>query len=319
LVPDQFGTDVDFSNTDEVDVPLTFTFDESWNYDEVELVAFIQSDGTKEVLHSTNIMLSELGGGAPGFTAGFYADATDYCEAPIAAYFHSDCNGDPISWNWSFPGGDPETSYEENPVVVYMEEGSYDVQLIVSDGSEWDTAYFEKYISVHGIPDVSWTDVPELCNEDWDPYTLTEGQPGGGEYSGDYVTEGMYFHPTEAGIGEHMITYTFTDEYGCINSADQTVSVVNCVGIGENEAVGLELFPNPTTGTLNLNISADQFNDADLSIIDAVGKEVYRQEGLNINGKYSTSIDLSEQPQGIYFVVINGEKQHVTKKVFLSK
>ena len=55
------------------------------------------------------------------------------------------------------------------------------------------------------------------------------------------------------------------------------------------------------------------------STIDAVGKEVYHQDGLNISGTYSTSIDLSEQPQGIYFVIINGNKQHVSKKVFLSK
>lgn len=319
VVPDQNGISVDFSSTDEVDVPLTFTFNNSWVFDECELVAFIQDDGNKEVLHSTSIMLNELGGGTPGFQAGFYADATDYCAPPAVAHFHSDCIGDPVSWNWTFEGGLPATSYDENPVITYLNEGSYDVQLIVSDGSNWDTAYFEKYIGVHGTPDVNWNDVPELCNEDWDPYLLTEGQPEGGTYSGDYVTDGMYFHPTEAGVGEHQITYTYTDEYGCMNSANTTVSVVNCVGVGENEAVGLDLFPNPTTGMLNLNISANQFNNADLRIIDAVGKEIYHQEGLNINGTYSTTIDLSGQPQGIYFVIINGEKQRASKKIFLSK
>jgi len=162
--------------------------------------------------------------------------------------------------------------------------------------------------------------VPELCNEDWDPYELTEGQPEGGLYSGgDYIIDGMYFDSEGLEAGEYPVTYTYTSEDGCINSANHTVTVVNCVGIGENQSVGLELFPNPTNGLLNLNISANQFNNADLRIIDAVGKEVYRQNGLNIDGSYSTSIDLSEHPQGIYFVIIKGENQQASKKVFLNK
>lgn len=319
MAPDATGTSVDFSSDDEIDVDLTFTFDNSWDINNCELVAFIQDDAGKEVLHSTHIMLLDLGGGSPDFQAGFYSDATDYCEPPAVAHFHSDCTGDPISWTWTFEGGLPETSYEENPTITYLDEGSYDVQLIVSDGEDIDTAFFEKYINVHGLPEVSWAEVPELCNEDWDPYPLTEGQPDGGVYSGEYVSEGMYFHPTAAGIGEHDITYTYTDEYGCINEATTTVTVVNCVGVGENQALGLELFPNPTNGLLNVSISANQFSNADLKIIDAVGKEVYYQNNLNIDGTYSTSIDLSEQPQGIYFVIINGENHRASKKIFLNK
>lgn len=320
MVPNAAGTEVTLEDVgDDVDVDLSFTFDNSWDIDECELVAFIQDDANKFVLHSTSVMVTELGGGSPDFLAGFYADQTDYCEAPAVAHFTSDCIGDPISWNWTFEGGYPETSYDENPTVTYLEEGSYDVQLIVSDGTEIDTAFYEKYINVHGLPEVTWNDVPELCNEDWDPYELTEGQPEGGEYSGEYVSDGMYFHPTDAGVGEHTITYTYTDTYGCINSADYTVSVVNCVGIGENEIVGMELFPNPTNGILNINISANEFNNADLSIIDAIGKEVFHRGNLNIDGTYSTTIDLSTQPQGIYFVIINGETQRASKKIFLNK
>lgn len=318
MVPDQNGTAVDFSSDDEVDVPLSFTFNNTWVAEECELIAFIQDDGNKEVLHCAKVMLTDLGGGTGGFAAGFYADATEYCAPPAVAHFNSDCNGDPISWYWTFEGGLPATSYDENPVITYLDEGSYDVRLIVSNGTDIDTAFYEKYINVHGLPEVSWNDVPELCNEDWDPYPLTEGQPGGGQYSGNYVTDGMYFHPTEAGVGNHTVTYTYTDVYGCINSANHTVSVVNCVGVGENKALGLELFPNPTTGLLNINISAHQFNNADLKIIDAIGKEVYHQNNLTIDGTYSATIDLSAQPQGIYFVIINGDDQRASKKIFLN-
>lgn len=317
MVPDQNGTSVDFSNDDQVDVELSFTFDDSWDADECEVIAFLQDDNNKEVLHSAHVMLNDMEPPAPTFQAGFYADETDYCEPPAVAHFHSDCIGNPTSWSWTFEGGIPGTSLDENPVITYLEEGSYDVQLIISDGSDWDTLLMEKYISVHGLPEVYWNDVEDLCNEDWDPYELTQGMPEGGEYTGDFVSEGKYFHPTEAGVGQHQVTYTYTDEFGCSNSENYTLNVVNCVGIGEQDAVSLELFPNPTSGVFTINLSAAQFNNADLRVMDALGKEVFSQRGLSVSGTYNVQVDLSSQPQGIYFVTVSGENQHVTKKIFV--
>ncbi|MEL6864387.1 MAG: PKD domain-containing protein, partial [Bacteroidota bacterium] len=45
----------------------------------------------------------------------------------------------PESWLWSFPGGQPTTSTERNPIVQYPEEGSYEAILIVSNGFGSDT------------------------------------------------------------------------------------------------------------------------------------------------------------------------------------
>ncbi|HDO26866.1 MAG TPA: Omp28-related outer membrane protein [Bacteroidetes bacterium] len=320
MVPDANGTTVDFTSGDTQNVDLSFTFDNSWDINECELVAFIQDDGNKYNQHAAKVMLTDLGGGGGGFQAGFYCDDTTFCGAPAVAHFYDNCSGgDPISWNWYFEGGIPETSLDENPVVTYLNEGDFDVQLIVSDGTDIDTLLMENYIHVNAIPTVYWNDVPALCNKGDDPYTLTEGQPDGGEYSGDFVSDGEYFHPTAAGVGEHLVTYTYTDTDGCENSADYTITVDNCTGIGENQAVGLELFPNPTTGILNINISADEFNNAELKVVNVLGKEIYKQTGLNIKGDYSVRVNLSTQPNGIYFVMINGENQTITRKVFLNK
>jgi PKD repeat protein len=317
MVPDHFGTAVDFSNTNEVEVVVNFTFDNSWDAEECEVVAFIQDNDNRVAQHSANVMLLDLEPPAPTFQAGFYAEQTDYCEPPAVAHFHSDCVGDPTTWNWTFEGGIPETSLEENPVITYLEEGSYDVQLIVSDGSVWDTMVMEKYIGVHGLPEVYWNEVEDICNEDWDPYELTQGMPEGGVYTGDYVTDGMYFHPTEAGVGQHEVTYTYTDAFGCINSETHMLNVVNCVGIGEREALSMELYPNPTNGLFTISLSAEQFNNADLRVVDALGKEVFSQRSLNVNGNYTVQVDLSSQPQGIYFVIVSGEEQNITKKIFV--
>jgi len=50
------------------------------------------------------------------------------------------------SWSWYFPGGTPETSTEKNPVIQYNTKGSFDVQLIVSNGISYDTLLKPAYI-----------------------------------------------------------------------------------------------------------------------------------------------------------------------------
>jgi PKD repeat protein len=56
--------------------------------------------------------------------------------------------GGASSWLWSFPGGIPSTSTEQNPAVVYENSGVYDVQLIVGNGKTYDTLTRLEYIHV---------------------------------------------------------------------------------------------------------------------------------------------------------------------------
>jgi PKD repeat protein len=52
------------------------------------------------------------------------------------------------SWTWYFPGGNPTTSNAQNPTVNYPGLGSYDVKLVVSDGSISDSITKPDYITV---------------------------------------------------------------------------------------------------------------------------------------------------------------------------
>lgn len=56
--------------------------------------------------------------------------------------------GGVTSWTWSFPGGTPATSTEKNPVIQYNSTGSYDVSLVVSNGTGSNTLTRNAYINV---------------------------------------------------------------------------------------------------------------------------------------------------------------------------
>ncbi len=320
MVPDADGTTIDFTSGNTQVVNLSFTFDNSWDENHCEIVAFVQTDAGKENISGDMTHILDLAGGADPLTADFVATETQICESGFA-WFESTSLGEPVEFEWLFPGGNPATSMEEDPFSYYENPGEYDVTLIVRDAlGNRDTTTKAAYIQVTTPPDVVFGEVEDLCNEDWDPYELTTGTPYGGVYTGEFVSEGKYFHPTASGVGEFEVTYTYTDDACGAISVQQMVTVVNCVGLGENnQAIALDVFPNPTQGMVKLNIEADLFNTADLKVIDAMGKVVYEQGSIAVNGTYTTDIDLSDQTQGIYFVVVSGDDKQVTKKIFLKK
>ena len=62
--------------------------------------------------------------------------------------FYNFSTGGVSTYDWSFPGGTPETSTEAEPVVFYNTPGIYDVTLTVSDGYGVNTLTKTDYIQV---------------------------------------------------------------------------------------------------------------------------------------------------------------------------
>ena len=58
--------------------------------------------------------------------------------------------GNPTSWEWSFPGGSPATSTEQNPVVFYTKAGTYDVTLTVRNENGENTVTRTAFVVVEG-------------------------------------------------------------------------------------------------------------------------------------------------------------------------
>ncbi|MDK2908434.1 MAG: carboxypeptidase, partial [Bacteroidales bacterium] len=108
-------------------------------------------------------------GSAYGNNAGFDLDAVEILYTPVNANFvasntlpctgtgvnFSDASaGNPSSWQWSFPGGSPASSTQQNPQgIIYNTPGMYDVTLTVSDGTTTSTLTRQAYIQAFGNPD----------------------------------------------------------------------------------------------------------------------------------------------------------------------
>lgn len=81
-----------------------------------------------------NNYIDFLGINSAPLLANFLVDTQVICEDG-AISFTDYSAGDIATWNWTFPGGDPDHSTEQNPVVSYSTSGSYDVTLTIADSS----------------------------------------------------------------------------------------------------------------------------------------------------------------------------------------
>jgi hypothetical protein len=117
------------------------------------------------------------------------------------------------------------------------------------------------------------------------------GAPAGGTFSGTGVT-GASFDPATAGVGSHIITYSYTDANGCANSATTTVVVEACVGLGETSMNSIRVFPNPTNSIINVVTTREDL--AVVILTNSVGEVVAR-----VNG---TQLDATQFANGLYFV-----------------
>jgi hypothetical protein len=101
-------------------------------------------------------------------------------------------------------------------------------------------------------------------------------------------------------------TYTVTvTELGCSADAFVTVTVSNCNGVKELIANGINVYPNPTNGILNISISSELAGNTSIEVYDAIGKLVIK-ETLSTE---TTTINTAKLTDGIYvFKVINNNQ-----------
>ena len=153
-------------------------------------------------------------------------------------------------------------------------------------------------LTVLPLPTVTYTSsLDTVCVTDG-AVTLTGGSPANGLYSGPGVSSGT-FTPATAGNGAHVITYSFTDNFGCTGSATHSIVVDPCTGVNEIVNSGnISIYPNPfsTAFTVERKISSE----ATINLFDAEGRIVLTKK---INGS-KVEIETNGIANGIYTLQI---------------
>ncbi|NGF77183.1 T9SS type A sorting domain-containing protein [Fluviicola sp. SGL-29] len=162
--------------------------------------------------------------------------------------------------------------------------GTFNFTATVNDASGCSGSQSYSITVVCPANPISIAAFPALCSNDAS-YTLTQGSPAGGTYSGTGVSSGQF----DPAVGTQTITYDYTDPYGCAHSGNAPITVNNApvVDAGADQIVC-------DGDAVTLNGSGANSYMWDNSVTDgvaftpAVGTVLYTVTGTDANGCMNT-------------------------------
>jgi PKD repeat protein/photosystem II stability/assembly factor-like uncharacterized protein len=254
------------------------------------------------------------------YTAGSYPPASAFGSSlniacPGAAVQFNDFSaGQPTSWNWSFPGGNPSASTVQNPTVIYNTPGNYPVTLITTNGIGADTLTSTNFISIASSsqPDPSTTGATR-CG----PGTVTLSASGSGTGTlrwwdapggGTLLATGSTYSPNIAGT-----TTYYVDEELPAGLTDYTGEAFNTIGAGAmftaNDIRGLYFDVLNPIILQSVDVYANSAGNRTIEIIDAQGN-TYADTTVFIpaspNSPTTVNLNFTIYPGTDYFIKCRG-------------
>jgi hypothetical protein len=99
-------------------------------------------------------------------------------------------------------------------------------------------------------------------------------------------------------------------------STSLDITVESSFGIAEtNIGVGISVYPNPSEGIYNIEMNAKNKQEVNIKVMNALGFAVLSARNVSFDGSYKSTLDLSGQAEGLYFLVIGNDKGLVYKKI----
>jgi len=252
-------------------------------------------------------------------SSAFVANDTDICEKFCIDFFDSSQNN-PTSWLWEFPGGNPATSTDQNPMnICYNAPGVYDVTLITTNAGGSDTLTLSNYITVYTNP---FAPVISQTGNTLTSTIATSYQwqlnsvdiPGATNQSYTITQSGLY-------------TVIIGDDNGCTAQASVDASVVGIDDVDGNAFVNV--YPNPSSGSFIVEWLNDlMVGEISINVVNTLGQEVFSSEESRSIGTSHFSegvhsdkkeIDLGDVARGVYFIEIKTKNEFVRKKILIAE
>ena len=115
---------------------------------------------------------------------------------------------------------------------------------------------------------------------------------------------------------ETQYTFGLVVNDGIVNSAPVTVKVTvrnsTEVGFPNHEISLISIYPNPTKGIVNIDTGKGIGTKTEILVISSLGAEIYHKGNAN-TAKFE--VDLSNQSNGVYLLIINSPNQQTIKKI----
>ncbi len=198
----------------------------------------------------------------------------------------------------------PGSNFDLVGIVVLPGDQDLDSDTSQSLSVAVNDAVFGAFTSVNNAGTVTFTDA-------------STGNPVAWSWDfgdGNTSTDQNPVHTFTTG-GTQNVTLTVTNECGVSSTANETIIITGVESY--NNVNALIVFPNPSEGQFNLDLTNLKADDMQVAVIDQLGKVVF-SENLNIEQQNNYSINLKDSSKGIYFLKLSSSKGVITKKLILN-
>lgn len=133
---------------------------------------------------------------------------------------------------------------------------------------------------------------------------------------------GMRFPGVSEPNSEHNIQVLVGCDSSSIALAQAIKTALSISDVAENNGTNtsIELYPNPVKDLLNMKVTNTSAVYASYKIINSLGKTVFDEQQFGLSPDLTiNTVNLSNLPNGIYFVEFNIGNRTITKKIIISR
>ncbi|MEO1259168.1 MAG: PKD domain-containing protein [Bacteroidota bacterium] len=233
--------------------------------------------------------------------------------APYEVTFENLSSSNAESFEWTFEGGSPATSTEENPTVTYDTPGTYDVALIAFNGIGSDTFEVMAYITVEALPTPGFT-----ADNNWETITFTNTSTNATTYLWDFgdgnsSNEADPVHTYEE-AGEYEVTLRAENDCG-FNVITQII-VVMANAVGEIPGISeFNIWPNPNNGRFTMTLRGETKGELEINFTNLLGQVILQQPLDFRTGNVTQEFAFDNLAAGIYIFQIKSGHKAIHRKL----
>ncbi|WP_266203330.1 T9SS type A sorting domain-containing protein [Pontibacter kalidii] len=89
----------------------------------------------------------------------------------------------------------------------------------------------------------------------------------------------------------------------------------NPLGLQQDEDVAI--YPNPSNGVFTISVSNLEAQEVELTILNVIGNEIYRETIKRTEPKISKTINLDRHAKGLYYVKLEADNYSAVRRVVI--
>ena len=164
----------------------------------------------------------------------------------------------------------------------------------------------------------NWTNVYDKSgtNLNTAPATTSPFVPSAAQWRNESVNLFGYSNPSI------LLKFVATSAYGNNLYIDNVnLSQLNPVGVFSTPLsnINIEVFPNPTSGDVNLTVNSINNSNYRINLINSLGQVIFEKNFNFSIGINNIQIETKQYPEGIYNVVLESNNIKTTKKITIIK